>query len=261
MEGMKVGRLTLIRFFEFRGEGKSRKPYWLCRCDCGNEKVIYLHSLTNSKSPTISCGCVQRERTQDFLKRRFNVMRGRYGEFTKTKIYNAFRSARQRCLNKNGKNYASYGGRGIKFLWSSKEEFFDDMLESFNEHVKKYGEKNTTLERIDVDGHYCKDNCRWATWKEQAINKRRSRRYFKYKRILEFLKKNQGIWVSGNDIHALFSGIQLKRSTNKIMRVFLKEHPYIQVNREKFKPLMLLYKENLQPEPEKPNAFSTLHSD
>mgnify|MGYP001605568036 FL=1 len=77
-----------------------------------------------------------------------------------------------RCNNPKNHKYPIYGARGIKCLWNKFEDFRDDMYESYLEHVKEFG-KNTSIDRIDVNGHYCKENCRWATAKEQSINVRR----------------------------------------------------------------------------------------
>ena len=74
------------------------------------------------------------------------------------KIYRTYVAAKGRCNNIKGKDYHNYGGRGIKMLWDDFNSFSRDMYMSFLIHVSLYGEYNTTLERIDVNGHYCKDN-------------------------------------------------------------------------------------------------------
>ena len=89
------------------------------------------------------------------------------------KFYHRYQTIKDRCLNPNNVAYRNYGGRGIEFRWSGFEQFRDDMYESFLKHVSEFGWKDTTIEREDVDGHYEASNCRWATYKEQAANKRK----------------------------------------------------------------------------------------
>lgn len=89
------------------------------------------------------------------------------------KLYRKWAGIKQRCNNPNCERYPNYGGRGITYepAWEYFDNFFNDMSESYYKHVEEFGEKDTTLDRINVDGNYCKENCRWATWEEQARNK------------------------------------------------------------------------------------------
>ena len=88
-----------------------------------------------------------------------------------TRIYRIFKHMTQRCNNPKDKDYPHYGARGIKCLWKDFNEFKNDMYESYLDHVAEYGEKDTTIDRINFDGNYCKENCRWATVSEQNANK------------------------------------------------------------------------------------------
>lgn len=88
-----------------------------------------------------------------------------------TRFYKIYDGARGRCLHKSNAGWKRYGARGIVFTWKNFESFRDDMYQGYLEHLEKYGEKNTTIDRIDNDGNYTKDNCKWSTIFENGQNK------------------------------------------------------------------------------------------
>jgi len=104
----------------------------------------------------------------------------------KTHFWIKWYSMRQRCLNKNSSTYYKYGAKGIKICkeWDNFICFRSDMYETYLKHVNFHGETNTTLDRIDPSGNYFKENCRWATQKQQQRNKINNR-------ILEFKGKKR----------------------------------------------------------------------
>jgi hypothetical protein len=89
-----------------------------------------------------------------------------------TSFYSRWRAINQRCTNSRHKQYKDYGGRGIINEWRTFEEFKRDMYDSFLEHLAVHGERQTRIERIDNDGNYNKQNCKWSTCKEQMRNRR-----------------------------------------------------------------------------------------
>lgn len=88
-----------------------------------------------------------------------------------TKIYKSYACAKARCTCPTDRAYPQYWWRWIKFLRNSFEDFYRDMGTAFEEHIKKRGALNTSLDRIDNNWNYCKENCRWATRKQQSVNR------------------------------------------------------------------------------------------
>ena len=158
--GQVYGRLLVIEQdgFVVRGSAKKRLAAWKCLCNCGNTIRVAGASLRSGN--TESCGCIARELT---IKR--NTTHGK----SRTKEYSSYLQMIKRCTDKNSEDYKDYGGRGIRVCdrWlESFENFFQDMGERPDKH---------SLDRIDVDGNYSPENCRWADSLTQARNKRNNR--------------------------------------------------------------------------------------
>ncbi len=154
--GLRYGRLIAIKFFE-----GAKKSSWLCRCDCGVEKVFLTSNLGRK---TNSCGCYNKECISAMAKK--NTWSKKHGLAYKP-VYSIWRGMRDRCNNPNVLSYHNYGGRGIGYdpNWDNFENFLADM---------GIQEAGLSLDRIDNNADYSKANCRWATKIEQCNNTRRN---------------------------------------------------------------------------------------
>ena len=174
LTGQRFGRLTAI---ERAGTNKKRYITWLCQCDCGNTTIAVGSDIKSGH--TRSCGCLQRDRLIEYNKSdskrsrtsELNKVRKRTHGMRYTRIYKEWRSMIDRCENKSWKHYHNYGGRGISVCKEWRDSF-----NTFYEWAISNGYNDSlTLDRVNVNGNYEPSNCRWATNKEQANNKRNSR--------------------------------------------------------------------------------------
>lgn len=158
MTGQKFGRLTVIEYSHANKQGNSM---WKCRCDCGTEIIARGADLKSHN--TSSCGCFRSELSRNRITKH---------SMTGTRIHDIWCNMKGRCFNKNNPRYDDWGGRGITVCDEWKNSF-----ESFYDWAMANGySDNLSLDRIDNNKNYEPSNCRWATPKEQANNRRITRK-------------------------------------------------------------------------------------
>lgn len=169
--GNRYGRWRVLEKAEsYREPSGHLRHVWLCECECGVKRNVKGASLLSGRS--LSCGCILREKNVSRMS-----THGMYG----TRIYKIWEGMKSRCDNPNNSRYKNYGGRGITYC-KEWEDFCN-----FEEWALSNGyEDNLTLDRIDVNGNYEPDNCRWITNKEQQNNKR-DNIYIPYKGVTKTL--------------------------------------------------------------------------
>jgi hypothetical protein len=158
LTGLRFGRLTVTKFVEF---DKDNESMWLCRCDCGNEKVIRQGNLRRKNKPTKSCGCLSKE-----VSRKTN---SKHCE-SKTKLYKIWVSMKNRCNCGKAGGYSVYGGKGIR-VCSEWSEYL-----GFKKWALSNGYKpDLSIERKDNNKGYEPENCEWIPLKDQYQNRTTNR--------------------------------------------------------------------------------------
>lgn len=192
--GQRFGKLIVIKRVE---NDKFNRSKWLCKCDCGNYKIIAGTFLRTHK--TNSCGCLFKE-----VHSKSKFKNKKQKEFNR--IYSILNGMKNRCYNIKSKDYNNYGNRGIKICneWLDKENGVDNF---YNWAINNGYKNNLTIDRIDVNGNYEPNNCRWITCKKQCNNQRTNR-------IIEYKGKRKTLSEWSEELNIKYSTLNNRVNTN-----------------------------------------------
>lgn len=158
LTGKTFGELKVLSYY---GSNKNGRALWLCKCNCGNDKIVVGNSLLNGL--TRSCGCYNKKMAKE---------RKTKHSMSYSKLYKVWQGMKTRCYNPNFIYYCNYGGRDIKIC----DEWLNDFALFYNWAINNGYEEGLTIDRINNDGDYESSNCRWVTRAEQNRNKRKTKK-------------------------------------------------------------------------------------
>ena len=161
LSNMKFGRLTVIKEVPVE-KGKPRK--YLCKCECGKYKTVIKYNLVNGR--TKSCGCIQKEIARETVKKA--TAKATKHLSSNSRLYNTWHDMKARCKYEKCSEYKNYGLRGIKVCEEWEKSFLNFQKWSMENGYKE----DLQIDRIDVNGNYEPNNCRWVSPLLNSNNKR-----------------------------------------------------------------------------------------